>query len=42
MTAFLVIMGVFCALFFLYLFAVLLGFDDSNPNDPRSESEKRW
>jgi hypothetical protein len=41
MTAFLVVLGIFCALFFLYLFAGLLGFDDGNPNDPRSEADKR-
>jgi hypothetical protein len=43
MTTFLVIIGVFSALFVLVLLLEGGGFNPSdNPNDPRSESEKRY
>lgn len=41
MTTFLVVLGLFCALFVLFLVLSGLGLNPSdNPNDPRSEHEK--
>jgi hypothetical protein len=41
MTTFFIILGIFLGLFFIFLCLQGLGFDNENPNDPRSESEKR-